>query len=611
MARNTLIFFASFLAMVGAIGAHAGDTSVEVLPSESANTGFPDAGDAPLRVQVQLVWDGVAGKLERRRYEFADPFPAQYDVHYLPLDPSRDRAGLISGQGVMTWRMKSDVRFGEDAIMAQYRGHFVEGRFEGEGALLIRGGFRYDGSWKNGRMEGQGQLLLPNGDAYTGGFFAGKEHGQGQYISATGQIYEGGFASGLRDGKGVVTEPGRHVYSSVWRGGHEDLGLRRMLPGHVDLAQSSASAPDLAVSLSAAATTGFCCYGTKALLSYVSTSYPDRLRIFPDAPQMLEIWRGNQNIVIEDTISFDWDRAGMNQYSFRNYVADSVVPVGLQLGLENLGTAPANVVGAYVDVSKSELDGEPALQSIQLKPLSVQNLAFSIENYGWAAAENAKLSFSYVNPKSGKKSERLEIPIGDIKSVHQFSFVETMVKLGADAKALPHWAEGCAEQTEVACFKKIKNSGSLGKLTDYVFTSERKFGFQAEGSVDFSWRDNKGTPVSKSVPFSAFIPLGTYALSGGECEGAGEEESAVLRKPFELKIDGTGYRVPLPIKGDVNQGVLKRWGIKLNVQKSSRHRFTIVFELADGRLARSRPVDLEFFRPQTFPNTIRPFEPRC
>lgn len=175
MARNTLncaliIFFASVLAAVGATGARAGDTSVEVLPSKAANTGFPDAGDAPLRVQVQLVWDGVAGKLERRRYEFADPFPAQYDVHYLPLDPSSDRAGLISGLGVMTWRIKSDVRFGEDAIIAQYRGNFIMGRFEGQGALLMRGGFRYDGSWKNGRMEGQGQLLLPNGDAYTGGF---------------------------------------------------------------------------------------------------------------------------------------------------------------------------------------------------------------------------------------------------------------------------------------------------------------------------------------------------------------------------------------------------------------------------------------------------------
>jgi hypothetical protein len=512
----------------------------------------------------------------------------------------------------MTWRTKSDVRFGGDTIIAQYRGHFANGRFEGEGALLMRGGFRYDGTWHKGRMEGQGQLSLPNGDAYTGGFLTGKQHGQGRYIAATGQVYEGGFATGLRDGKGIVTEPGRHIYSSVWRGGREDLGLRRMLPGRADLAQSTESAPDLAVSLSVLATEGFCCSGAKPYLGYVSTPNPDQLRVFPDAPQMLDIWRGHQNIVVQDAVSFDWDRAGADQYSFRNFVADSVVPVRFQLGIENLGTAPAGIVGAYVDVSHSELDGEPALQSIELKPLSLQNLAFSIENYGWAPAGNARLTFNYVNPRSGKKSERLEIAIGDITSVQQFSFIETLKEMGANPGKLPRWADECAGQKEAACFKKIKDSRSLGRLTDFLFSTGGKFGFQAEGSLVSSWRDNSGALIPKSVPFSAFIPLGTFAESGGECEGfAEEEEISDLRRPFELKIDGKEYRLPLPIKGDVSQGVLKRWSIKLDAAKSSRHRFTIVFELADGRLARSRPIDLEFFRPQSFPETIRPFEGRC
>ena len=560
-----------------------------------------------MRVQVQLVWDSVAEKLERRRYEFADPFPAQFDVHYLPLDASTDRPGRISGKGIMTWRRRSDVRYGGNTIMAQYRGGFANGRFEGQGALLIRGGWRYDGGWKNGLMEGHGQLLTPDGDAYTGDFMAGKRHGQGQYISATGEVYEGGFVAGLRDGKGMVTGPGRHIYSSEWRGGREKLDLRQMLPGRLDLAQSTDSTPDIAVSLSAVASHTFCCNGTKPVLGYVSTPYPDRLRIFPDAPQMLEVWRGRRNIVVQDPYYFS---LGRSDYSFRNYVSESIESAELQLGIENLGTSPAGVVGAYVDVSQSELDDEPALQSLELKPLAAQNLTFSIENYGWAVAEKARLSFNYVG-QSGEKSERLEIPIGDIKSVHEFTFVETMKKMGADAKALPKWEAECItskeDGTEDKCLTKIKNSGTLGTLSRFIVTWNNSFGFNAEGKLDYSWRSHGGAVVTKSAPFSAFIPLGTFQ-SRGEAEGSDEEvEPPDLRKPFELKTDQKNYRLPLPIKGNVNQGVLKRWRLKLKTAKSSRHRFTIVFELADGRLARSRPVELEFFHPQSFPESTRPF----
>jgi hypothetical protein len=612
--RTQMILLACLLAVLGSTGLSAGEDGIEPLPPEGASVELPDAGQAPMRVQVQLVWDGVADKLERRRYEFADPFPTQYDVHFLPLDPSTDRPGRISGKGIMTWRVKSDVRFGGNTIMAQYRGDFANGRFDGQGALLMRSGWRYDGGWKNGAMEGHGQLLLPNGDAYTGDFIAGKQHGQGQYISATGQVYEGGFAAGLRNGNGTVTEPGRHVYASVWRSGREERGLRRMLPGQMDLAQSTDSAPDLAVSLSALASSAFCCHGFRPVLGYAGSAYPDRLRIFPDAPKMLEIWRGNRNIVVEDAEGFNNERAALEEYSFRNYVAESIVPLELQIGIENLGTAATGIVGAYIDVSESELDGEPALQSIPLAPVSPQNLSFSIENYGWAAAENTRLNFNYVNPESGETSERFQISIGEIKSVHEFSFVESMEKLGVKEKTLRKWETACnmamETGTETQCLNKVK--GTLSSLAKFVFASGSSFGFKAEGRLDFSWRNNSGSIVPKSVPFSGFIPLGTFA-SPSECEGDDEEqdEEIALRKPFELKVEGKNYRLPLPIKGDVNQGVLKRWRVKVNAVKSSRHRFTVVFEMTDGRLARSRPVELEFFRPQSFPEDIRPLQGKC
>jgi hypothetical protein len=59
------ILFIGLLATNSSTGLLAGENTLEVLRSNGPDAGPPDAGPIAMRVQVQLVWDGVAGMLER------------------------------------------------------------------------------------------------------------------------------------------------------------------------------------------------------------------------------------------------------------------------------------------------------------------------------------------------------------------------------------------------------------------------------------------------------------------------------------------------------------------------------------------------------------------
>ena len=94
------------------------------------------------------------------------------------------------------------------------------------------------------------------------------------------------------------------------------------------------------------------------------------------------------------------------------------------------------VIGGYLDITRSRVDRQPALQSLILKPLSAQNIEFSIENYGWSPAMDAALEFRFINRDAGTQGPLQRIEIGDISGVDQFSFAPALVELGVDVDRL-------------------------------------------------------------------------------------------------------------------------------------------------------------------------------
>lgn len=584
---------------------------------EAAGLILPDGSAGAPRSRVQLVWNNATLELERRRYELFDPLAEQgLDVFWEPRFPARDSAGPIEGEGILTWREPGAIRYGAETIVAQYRGMIRGGKMDGTGVFLHRSGLRYDGGWVAGGAEGQGHLLLPGGDVYSGGFRAGRIHGQGRYIAATGEIYEGGHAAGLRDGPGLVAEANGYLYAGVWMRGEELMAERGPAPAGwpgVTLAQGNADAPtELAISVSVGNRPAFCC-GVDVeypLLGYTTISTPERLYISPDAPELMDVWNGNANIVITDSVGFAWERNPLAQYRFGNLM---VAPVSLQFGLENRSADPAQIVAAFLEFDESLPENAPLLQSLHTRPISNQRIEFSVENYGWGAAQDARLVFRFANPETGQQSDEMVIELGELTSVSKFTFLPSLTSLGLNAVALPDLERTCSSHKagdEVGCLDDLRRSGVFGGLEPLIGIYDGGFGVMAEGWLAYDWTDGRGAVQHTEAPFRASVEIGGF-LGRAECEGGWFEDLTDDGKPFMMKTQATTYRIPLPLRTEVPAGAVDRWQMEIEAPQSSSHSFRIVLQLADGRIVRSRPIEVLYLLPQVFPESVLPFQPIC
>jgi hypothetical protein len=570
------------------------------LAPEGETPHMPQPAQGAWREHVQLVWNVF------------DPFAAaSFDLFWEPHRIESDRPGRIGGSGVLTWRRAGSPRHGVEPIMAQYQGDMTDGRAHGHGTFVDRSGLRYDGDWIDGLMEGEGHLLLPNGDVYRGGFKAGRLHGQGLYIDAAGRVYDGGFSAGLRDGPAQVAEPDGQVYASVWTRGIEDQ--RRRGPAVESWAQQHRvemrGPAGLAIPVGVG--TGvlqFCCHGSPIAFGYAATSFADRLDIYPDAPRLLEVWRGRANVAVAEPDAFDLIRRQFEEYSFFNFNSKYIKTVPLQFGLENRGTRPAVVVGAYLDLVRSEVDLQPALQLLELNPFGIQNFSFSIENYGWSPARNARLTFRFQNATKSLRTDPIQIATGEISTVGRFSFGPALSQHGVRLQQLPRPGAACNSDRQEArpgCLARLVRSGVFGQLSDFVVIDGRKFGVRAVGQLNYDWTDADGRSQSVAAPFDALVPLGTFQ-SLAECEGADFREIAAGR-PFQLPESSARQRVPFPLQETVAAGTIRRWQIMLDAKKSSRHDLRVVLVLADGQEVVSRNISLLLLRPRTYSAAIRPF----
>jgi hypothetical protein len=599
-----------------AVPSPAQASQVTPVTAEAGNARIPEPGRGAWRSHVQQIWNGFTSRLERRHYEIFDPFAdAGFDLSWEPRDIQADQPGRIAGQGVLIWHRSGPLPMTTNTTEARYQGEMVDGRPHGRGTFVDRSGLRYDGTWAEGLMEGEGHLLLPNGDVYRGGFKAGHLHGQGVFIDATGRVYDGGFSAGLRDGPAQVAEPDGRVYAGVWHGGVEDEPQRTapaaewaqvhrvQMRGPADLA--------IAVSVGPAVPQPMGVAGPLAL-GYVATSFPDRLVVNPDAPRLLNIWRGHENIAISDPLVFDHDRAGLQEYSILNYTSKYIKTVPLQFGLENRSTRPVAIQRAYLDVARSQVDMQPLLQSIELKPLSGQGIAFSIENYGWSPALNARLTVQFRNPAKALQSEPAQINLGEVSSVQQFSFAPAFAQFGVRVNELPRLARICQTSRETptpGCLAGVIRSGVFGRLGDFVVADERRFGFRVIGQLNYEWKDADGRLQTAVAPFDALVPIGTFH-SLSECEGS-DIEAIEGNRPFQLAENRQRYQIPFPLQESVGAGMIRRWQITLDAAKSSNHDLRIVLVLADGQEVVSRNISLLLFHPKTYPASVRPFEGRC
>jgi hypothetical protein len=547
--------------------------TVERAEPIAVSAAVPGSEPGAFRTWVQLVWNPATRALERLQFTAWDPVPSLgLEPSWLPDDPAGLRSGLVAGRGTLSFRTPGAAAYDPAGTVAQYRGNLVAGRPDGVGEFLDRTGFSYAGEWRAGLMEGQGRLTLADGDEYVGAFHAGLREGEGTLTDATGRIWSGHFTAGVPDAAplpaqadgglrlGIVTERRPHNY---------ELGMDP--------------------------------------LSYVTRSEGETLTILPDDQRLLELWHGDVSITMNDA-ELSAFNSGQATPSFLGE-RERFDPVSLVFSLENSTTATISILGGYLDVAASARNKEPA---IQIRPFPDDRCAapdplprFFIDDFGWASADNAALSFTLGAPDGRSEGTPLTVPLGQISGSVTADLAPPLATLGVDTADLAGHPLLCSDPAdERLCLAELRQSGRFGRLDDFLSLKGTTVAVTATGTLAYDWTAADGSVRHKQSPFAVRVPLAALE-TGAEC-GEGGEIMPIRHDPFELQLDQQGYRVALPFAADVTPGFTARWRIELLAPETSDHDFTVVLLLSDGSMVTSRPIRLTYFMPPRLETLARP-----
>jgi hypothetical protein len=586
------VAFAGWLSSANAAGRDDAIADREVAGPPAVEVGI-------WRTRAQAVFDPVERTLIRRLYTVWDPMPARnVDFVWIPRSVSDDRGGKINGVGRLIWRMQGKPAYDRTSILSEYRGAMKDGRAEGLGSYFDVTGLRYDGEWKKGLMEGSGTLRFTGGDEYVGDMRGGKANGIGRYVDITGEIFEGGFAEGQRDGTGTTTLPNGNSYRSSWANGKEAEGSRllRLAQSSGQLAQEDSGDVRIGISIDKSKAKS----DSIGYLFYTASSRGSRLIIQPDNKRLLGMWKGNDEIGLKE------EEEGALFYGVFSLTKPQVFPLTLIFEVQNRSAAPISVVGAYLAVESSVSDLEPAIQlnrdleSCKQTPFKP---TFKAENFGWGAAEGAAMHFAFTNPAVNARPKSLDVSknIGNVVRTTIVNLEPELKAAGVNTGALAaKSATGFVCRGKIApdCFKLIKADGIFGSISSQVGLKDLSMTVSVTGTLDYNWRDGKGVEQKRSSPYVLNVPLGHIKIEA-EC-GEGGDLDQVAEKALQLRLDETGYRVPVSFQRSVPAGRTSQLTVTLQAAKSSEHDFTVKLQLADGREIASRPISLIYYLPSWY-----------
>jgi hypothetical protein len=115
------------------------------------------------------------------------------------------------------------------------------------------------------------------------------------------------------------------------------------------------------------------------------------------------------------------------------------------------------------------------------------------------------------------------------------------------------------------------------------------------GQLEYQWVDADGNLNTRVSPVSIDMPL---AYPSAWAEGGGPAPIERGYETINLPLDQRDVRIPIPFTADLAPGETRRFALNFVAEKSSRHVFQFVFELADGTIASSPTVDLLYFTPR-------------
>lgn len=559
--------------------------------------GFPGQEDGQWQVKVQLIWDKVAHKLSRKRYEVWNPVPSRnLEFIWTPEDNTPNKATRITGKGKLLWRTPGAPSYDKSAVVVVYRGQMHDGRAQGQGEYLDVSGHSYRGEWKAGLMHGKGRFKRPNGDEFSGELQHGLPHGEGQFVDATGTVYEGLFIRGKRHGQGSLFSPDGEIYTAQWLNGFEVPKTQTLIRKVQNAGPANPDGLSLAITVNELTEEKTYAQGA---IDYTAFSKGNTLIIQPKYKRVMGVWKGDTNIFAQQK---DYSRHGNFNDSFLQ-TSNQQFPVSITLDLNNYTRSSVSITGAFIEVLKSERDLEPAIEVTRhvsnliftcSTPANSQDYLGTIKNFGWSNANQAQLDMTLSHPVKGQSVKLPVIPLGDIVTTRDYDLTRSLLWLGYDARRWAKQGFQCSTSNTLQCLENLKTTGVFGHLRDLITVKDKVIFTKAAGFLSYRWTDHRGNTRVKKSTLAYTLNLGLLNYIS-EC-GEGGDAQEVADTPFLLPLDRYNYRLPVHLGGNIPAGTAGRWSLHIGSQQSSNHKLSFGFILSDGRTVYSRPVELTYFR---------------
>ncbi len=530
-------------------------------------SGLSGAWAAPAgtwQTRSQLVWDAGAGKLVRKAYRAWDQAPER-DLEFL-WDGTAASDGSIDGEGRLVWRERGAPVYDPAAVYSEYRGTVRNGRPDGEGRLRRQDGLVYEGDWRDGTMDGDGVIRFANGES-----FAGR------------------FADGAPEGDGRLTTPDGRVWHSVWRDGAEVA--RTPAEGAVRVAEAGGVAVN--VYMDGRLNDEFRAAKDEddfERFTYAADDSSGVLRIQLDG-ELMDHWKGDAPILA--TLRQGWSNLFEDAVQFG--------PVFVVVDIANEENQTAEVVGAWLDIAESMSDLQPYLDAwgpadgcnARLDP------QFSLHNSGWGAVESAKLTYAFGTEQEAV-GDLYVADIGTFDTYADVSLLGGVEALGLDLDRLQNDDFQCSSEADyAACLADWRNSDLLAPLKGALFSDDNaQLLTRMWGILEYTWTDAKGGQNQRKSSVIVDFPVLDVSF-GAECGAGGPVERGF--PTAKLPLDVENQRIPINYTASIAPRAQERFGLNLVADKSSRHQFRFVVELADGRTVASPDIDLVYFVPRTEP----------
>lgn len=152
-------------------------------------------------------------------------------VFTIAIIPFTAQAGCLSGDCI-NGKGKA-IYYETNNNSYTYEGNFVNGKWEGDGLLIIPDNATYKGTFKNGEVTGKGEITYADGNKYVGEVVNLNKEGEGLYTYKNGQTFKGIFKAGnVWTGEGYIFMSEKAYYKgSVLNGKQHGKGLLRFEDG--------------------------------------------------------------------------------------------------------------------------------------------------------------------------------------------------------------------------------------------------------------------------------------------------------------------------------------------------------------------------------------------